>query len=109
MLYLQFRNTQLGYEKLDDIIGHTELLRPPNIFLVKTQHLDLSYMLSNVGFPKWSNTTIRKQEAHSNDPVLDDILLSDVEVRIPPVALKNNHMKVLCIGQSQLMQLSKRS
>ncbi|KAI3667231.1 hypothetical protein L6452_42280 [Arctium lappa] len=71
---------QLGYEKLDDIIGHTELLRPRDISLVKTQHLDLSYLLSNVGFPKWSSSTIRKQEVHSNGPVLDDILLSDVEI-----------------------------
>lgn len=37
---------QLGYEKLDDIIGHTELLKPRDISLVKTQHLDLSYILS---------------------------------------------------------------
>jgi glutamate synthase (ferredoxin) len=37
---------QLGYEKLDDIIGRTELLRPRDISLVKTQHLDLSYILS---------------------------------------------------------------
>ncbi|KAK9057732.1 hypothetical protein SSX86_022569 [Deinandra increscens subsp. villosa] len=71
---------QLGYEKLDDIIGHTELLRPRDISLVKTQHLDLSYVLSNVGIPKWSSTTIRKQEVHSNGPVLDDIILSDIEI-----------------------------
>ncbi|KAJ9544065.1 hypothetical protein OSB04_023772 [Centaurea solstitialis] len=71
---------QLGYEKLDDIIGHTELLRPRDISLVKTQHLDLSYLLSNVGFPKWSSSTIRKQEVHSNGPVLDDILLADAEI-----------------------------
>lgn len=71
---------QLGYEKLDDIIGHTELLRPRDISLVKTQHLDLSYLLSNVGFPKWSSSSIRKQEVHSNGPVLDDILLSDIEI-----------------------------
>ena len=71
---------ELGYEKLDDIIGRTELLRPRDISLVKTQHLDLSYVLSNVGIPKWSSTAIRKQEAHSNGPVLDDILLSDPEI-----------------------------
>nr|GEU60165.1 ferredoxin-dependent glutamate synthase, chloroplastic [Tanacetum cinerariifolium] len=71
---------QLGYEKLDDIIGHTELLRPRDISLVKTQHLDLGYVLSNVGFAKWSSSTIRKQEAHSNGPVLDDIILSDPEI-----------------------------
>lgn len=71
---------QLGYEKLDDIIGRTDLLRPRDISLVKTQHLDLSYMLSNVGLPKLSSTEIRKQEAHSNGPVLDDILLADAEL-----------------------------
>ncbi|KAK1428911.1 hypothetical protein QVD17_17751 [Tagetes erecta] len=71
---------QLGYEKLDDIIGHTELLRPRDISLVKTQHLDLGYVLSNVGVPKWSSTTIRKQEVHSNGPVLDDIMLADPEI-----------------------------
>lgn len=37
---------QLGYEKLDDIIGRTDLLRPRDISLLKTQHLDLSYILS---------------------------------------------------------------
>lgn len=37
---------QLGYEKLDDIIGKTNLLRPRDISLVKTQHLDLSYIIS---------------------------------------------------------------
>ena len=40
---------QLGYEKLDDIIGRTDLLRPRDVSLMKTQHLDLSYILS-VGF-----------------------------------------------------------
>lgn len=48
LFYKQVRSTlaQLGYEKLDDIIGHTELLRPRDISLVKTQHLDLGYVLS---------------------------------------------------------------
>ncbi|CAJ2671649.1 unnamed protein product [Trifolium pratense] len=71
---------QLGYEKLDDIIGRTELLRPRDISLVKTQHLDLSYILSNVGLPKWSSTEIRNQEPHTNGPVLDDVLLADPEI-----------------------------
>lgn len=71
---------QLGYEKLDDVVGRTDLLRPRDISLVKTQHLDLSYILSNVGLPKWSSTTIRNQDAHSNGPVLDDNLLSDPEI-----------------------------
>ncbi|GFY96133.1 glutamate synthase 2 [Actinidia rufa] len=71
---------QLGYEKLDDIIGRTDLLRPRDISLMKTQHLVLNYILSNVGLPKWSSTKIRHQDVHSNGPVLDDVLLSDPEV-----------------------------
>ncbi|XP_028063804.1 uncharacterized protein LOC114267023 [Camellia sinensis] len=68
---------QLGYEKLDEIIGRTDLLGPRDVSLMKTQHLDLSYILSCVGLPKWSSTRIRLQDVHSNSPVLDDILLSD--------------------------------
>lgn len=71
---------QLGYEKLDDIIGQTKLLRPRDISLLKTQHLDLSYILSSVGLPKWSSTEIRNQNVHTNGPVLDEILLSDPEM-----------------------------
>ncbi|CAL5423088.1 unnamed protein product [Camellia sinensis] len=36
---------QLGYEKLDDIIGRTDLQGPQDVTLMKTQHLDLSYIL----------------------------------------------------------------
>ncbi|XP_028112463.1 disease resistance protein At4g27190-like isoform X2 [Camellia sinensis] len=36
---------QLGYEKLGDIIGRTDLLGPLDVTLMKTQHLDLSYIL----------------------------------------------------------------
>ncbi|XP_051138619.1 ferredoxin-dependent glutamate synthase, chloroplastic-like [Andrographis paniculata] len=71
---------QLGYEKLDDVIGHTELLKHRDISLVKTQHIDLGYILSNSGYPKWSSTVIRNQEVHSNGPVLDDTLLADPEI-----------------------------
>ncbi|XP_031473847.1 ferredoxin-dependent glutamate synthase, chloroplastic isoform X1 [Nymphaea colorata] len=71
---------QLGYEKLDDIIGRTDLLRPRSISLVKTQQLDLSYILSSVGLPKWTSTQIRSQDVHTNGPVLDDILLSDPQI-----------------------------
>ncbi|WRX25745.1 Glutamate synthase [Theobroma cacao] len=77
---------QMGYEKLDDIIGRTDLLKPRDISLVKTQHLDMDYILSSVGLPKWSSTAIRNQEVHSNGPVLDDILLADPEI---PDAIEN--------------------
>lgn len=73
---------ELGYEKLDDIIGRTDLLSPRHISLMKTQQLDLSYILSNVGLPKWSSTKIREQEVHTNGPVLDDILLADPEISV---------------------------
>ncbi|KAL0648757.1 hypothetical protein Bca4012_047048 [Brassica carinata] len=72
---------QLGYSKLDDIIGRTELLKPRDISLVKTQHLDLSYLLSSVGVPSMSSTEIRKQEVHTNGPVLDDDILEDPLVK----------------------------
>ncbi|KDO43061.1 hypothetical protein CISIN_1g0004611mg, partial [Citrus sinensis] len=71
---------QLGYAKLDDVIGRTDLFRPRDISLVKTQHLDLSYILSNVGLPKWSSTEIRNQDVHTNGPVLDEVLLADAEI-----------------------------
>lgn len=47
-IYYQVRGilAQLGYEKLDDIIGRTELLKPRDVSLAKTQHLDLSKILS---------------------------------------------------------------
>ncbi|GMH20196.1 hypothetical protein Nepgr_022037 [Nepenthes gracilis] len=71
---------QLGYEKLDDVIGRTDLLRPKDISLMKTQHLDLGYILSSVGLPKLKSTAIRNKETHINGPVLDDKLLLDPEI-----------------------------
>ncbi|CAN1259861.1 Ferredoxin-dependent glutamate synthase, chloroplastic [Linum perenne] len=68
---------ELGYQKLDDIIGKTDILRQRDISLVKTQHLDLSYLLSNVGLPKMSSTEIRKQDVHTNGLILDDKILAD--------------------------------
>ncbi|KAJ6363549.1 hypothetical protein OIU78_003679 [Salix suchowensis] len=67
-------------QKLDDIIGHTDLLRQRDISLVKTQHLDLSYIMSSVGLPNLSSTDIRNQDIHSNGPVLDDVVLADPEI-----------------------------
>jgi hypothetical protein len=37
---------ELGYEKLDDVIGRTEILKARNIQLAKTQLLDLSYLMA---------------------------------------------------------------
>lgn len=71
---------QLGYTKLDDVIGRTELLKPRGVSVMKTQRLDLSFLLSNVGLPKLSSTKIRQQDVHKNGPVLDDVLLADPEI-----------------------------
>lgn len=70
----------LGYQKLDDIIGRTDLLQPRNVKLRKIQLLDLSFLLKSAGLPKLNSTQIRGQEVHSNGPVLDDELLSDPEI-----------------------------
>ncbi|KAG0546153.1 hypothetical protein BDA96_02G423300 [Sorghum bicolor] len=71
---------QLGYEKLDDVIGRTDLLKPKHVSLVKTQHIDLGYLLSNAGLPKWSSSQIRSQDVHTNGPVLDETILADPEI-----------------------------
>ncbi|RLM85061.1 ferredoxin-dependent glutamate synthase, chloroplastic [Panicum miliaceum] len=71
---------QLGYEKLDDIIGRTDLLKPKHVSLVKTQHIDLGYLLSNAGLPEWSSSKIRSQDVHTNGPVLDETILADPEI-----------------------------
>lgn len=49
-------------------------------FVVVLVLIFLPFLLKSVGLPKWSSSTIRKQEVHSNGPVLDDTLLSDAEV-----------------------------
>lgn len=36
--------------------------------------------MQSVGLPKLSSTAIRKQEVHTNGPVLDDTILADPEV-----------------------------
>eukprot|EP00897_Mesotaenium_endlicherianum_P005262 jgi/Mesen1/4764/ME000242S03939 len=72
---------ELGFEKLDDIIGHTELLRMRDVGLQKTEALDLSFILTGQGTPQQSSTERRAQPVHSNGPVLDDELLANPEVR----------------------------
>lgn len=40
----------LGYQKLDDIIGRTDLLQPRNVNIQKTKLLDLSFLLKVSSF-----------------------------------------------------------
>lgn len=99
---------QLGYEKLDDIIGRSDILRPRDISLMKTQHLDLSYILSSVGLPKWSSTEMRNQDVHSNGPVLDDILLADQEISdaIENEKVVNKTIKIYNVDRSVCGRIS---
>ncbi|KAF2924283.1 ferredoxin-dependent glutamate synthase, chloroplastic [Oryza sativa Japonica Group] len=71
---------QLGFEKLDDIIGRTDILKAKHVSLAKTQHIDLKYLLSSAGLPKWSSSQIRSQDVHSNGPVLDETILADPDI-----------------------------
>ncbi|XP_006658062.2 ferredoxin-dependent glutamate synthase, chloroplastic [Oryza brachyantha] len=71
---------QLGFEKLDDIIGRTDLLKAKHVSLAKTQHIDLKYLLSSAGLPKWSSSQIRSQEVHTNGPILDETILADPDI-----------------------------
>ncbi|KAA8517983.1 hypothetical protein F0562_015457 [Nyssa sinensis] len=57
---------QLGYQKLDDVIGRTDLLRPRDI--------------SMLGYQSGAALQSGTRTVHSNGPVLDDILLSDPEI-----------------------------
>jgi glutamate synthase (ferredoxin) len=86
----------LGYEKLDDIIGRTELLKDRRLQLAKTQQLDLSFLLANAGLPKKTSTEIRKQPVHTNGPVLEDSLLSEPEL-IEAIAEEKEYQKKLRI------------
>eukprot|EP00245_Coleochaete_scutata_P012805 TRINITY_DN501_c2_g4_i1.p1 TRINITY_DN501_c2_g4~~TRINITY_DN501_c2_g4_i1.p1 ORF type:complete len:1642 (-),score=381.86 TRINITY_DN501_c2_g4_i1:1105-6030(-) len=73
---------ELGYEKLDDIIGRTSLLKPKTgVKLQKTKYLDLSYITASAGVPKLTSTQRRQMETHTNGPVLDDEILADPEVQ----------------------------
>lgn len=58
-------------------------------------------MVQSVGLPAWSSTQIRKQEVHSNGPVLDDTILSDPEVRF---AVKSDSN--ICLYLSSLSEFT---
>lgn len=72
---------QLGFRSLDDIVGHTDLLKPRAIKLAKTSSVDLSYLTLASGLPSTSSSARRYQEVHSNGPVLDDEVLAREDVQ----------------------------
>nr|QCI08186.1 glutamate synthase [Pterothamnion crispum] len=65
--------SELGYTKLQDVIGVADLLNFNNICLSKTKYLNLDLILKS----NYSNYFVKPHEnVHSNGQVLDDILLA---------------------------------
>eukprot|EP00244_Chara_vulgaris_P002120 TRINITY_DN135_c0_g1_i2.p1 TRINITY_DN135_c0_g1~~TRINITY_DN135_c0_g1_i2.p1 ORF type:complete len:1782 (-),score=343.10 TRINITY_DN135_c0_g1_i2:689-5836(-) len=71
---------QLGYSKMDDIIGKTHLLAPRVVDLDKSNSFDLSYILTEAPETESTSTKRRQQPVHTNGDVLDDELLADPEI-----------------------------
>lgn len=74
---------EMGYKKLDEIIGRTDLLKPKqNVFLPKTNNIDLSYILQD--YSSYDKNLLRyssKKNEIPEDKHLDDIVISDENFR----------------------------
>jgi glutamate synthase (ferredoxin) len=71
---------RLGYRRLEDIIGRSDLLVPnQDIRLTKTNALTLDCLL-DLPNTKENRSWLKHEEVHSNGPVLDDELLSDPDI-----------------------------
>ncbi len=71
---------RLGYRRLEDIIGRSDLLVPnPDIRLTKTNALTLDCLL-NLPNTREDRRWLKHEEVHSNGPVLDDELLRDPDI-----------------------------
>jgi glutamate synthase (ferredoxin) len=70
---------RLGYRKLVDLIGRSDLLkRRDGVNVAKTQHLNLEVFTQA---PVTSDRNwLNHEPIHSNGPVLDDVLLEDAEI-----------------------------
>eukprot|EP00898_Chlorokybus_atmophyticus_P004776 jgi/Chlat1/529/Chrsp103S01113 len=73
---------ELGYKRLDDIIGRSDLLKSRGVELAKTSAIDLSFLLSQTPVECGTSSERRAQPVHSNGPVLDEELLDDPEVKL---------------------------
>ncbi|MCX8029494.1 MAG: glutamate synthase large subunit [Brevinematales bacterium] len=74
---------QMGYKKLDDIIGRTDLLKPKSeVYLPKTTNIDLSYLLQN--YSNCDNNLLRyggkKNDIPEKDHI-DDTVINNEEFR----------------------------
>jgi len=70
----------LGVARLEDLIGRIDLLQPRSAELAKTQCVDLSSLLAQVGDPSDRSWLRHSAAAHGNGPILEDQLLEDAEV-----------------------------
>jgi glutamate synthase (ferredoxin) len=71
---------KLGYRRLEEIIGRTDLLIQRNdVKLAKTQGLDLS-CLTDLPNVKEDRSWLQHEDVHSNGEVLDDQLLADATI-----------------------------
>jgi glutamate synthase (ferredoxin) len=90
---------RLGYRKLVDLIGRSDLLKRRNgVNVAKTQHLNLDVftqaplefspppaprergVLTGGGHGGGDRSWLNHEPIHSNGPVLDDVLLEDAEI-----------------------------
>ncbi|BFM40119.1 glutamate synthase large subunit [Synechocystis sp. LKSZ1] len=71
----------LGYRRLDDLIGRTDLLKiRSDVQLSKTQALNLDCLL-NLPNVKEHREWLQHEAVHSNGPVLDDTILADRDIQ----------------------------
>lgn len=70
----------LGFKRLEDLIGRTDLLQPRNVELAKTRFIDLSALLESAENADSRDWLEHDLNAHGNGPILEDQLLNDPEV-----------------------------
>lgn len=69
---------RMGYAKLDDLIGQTQLLKQKDIQYMKASDVNLSMLLNKTDlFQNQDWMKRREAEAHTNGAVLDDDVLED--------------------------------
>nr|QCI07559.1 glutamate synthase [Nitophyllum punctatum] len=65
----------LGYQRINDIIGFTHLLKTTNYMLTKTNHLNIDILFK---YPKIKSAISYHNGVHGNGVVLDDSLLNNI-------------------------------
>ncbi len=71
----------LGIEKMDDLIGRTDLLEARNVNLTKTKQVDLSCLLEPIKKASDRSWLCHASKAHNNGIILENELLADLEMK----------------------------